>query len=192
MVNKRIGPWQILILAAALSLTLIIPAAAQETVPTVIQPGEVIEVGSDPLVLDLINLRNPDTFNPITELRRYKDDNPGKKVERVIGVPNDGYFKISDQALNGKYGRYFAFSEKDGLIERSSVIFIPVQTPKPTESAATPTTATETETPAGVETTAPATTTAAATTTQASLPWLIAIAAVGITGLFMVAGRGER
>ena len=100
MVNKRIGPWQILILAAALSLTLIIPAAAQETVPTAIQPGEVIEVGSDPLVLDLINLRNPDTFNPITELRRYKDDNPGKKVERVIGVPNDGYFKISDQALN--------------------------------------------------------------------------------------------
>ena len=187
MVNERIAPWHLLIFVAALSLALVIPAAAQETVPKAIQPGETIEVGSDPLVLDLINLRNPDTFNPITELRRYKEDNPGKQIVRVIGVPNDGYFKISDQAINGKYGRYFAFSEKDGLIERNSIIFTPPPTVTPTEPAGAPTTATET--PIEVVT-PPATTTATTPTqTQAPLPGLIAIAAIGICGLFLAAGR---
>ncbi len=175
----------LLVILAVLALALVAaPAAAQEIGPRVIQPGETIEVGSEPLVLDLINLRNADTFNPVTELRHYRDDDPTKQVVKVIGVPNDDRFTISAHTLNGQYGRYYAYSDKDGLLRQNNIIFTPVPTVTPKE---TETTATGAETPAGTPVTATATTTAAPT--QAPLQGLIAIAAIGICGLLAATGK---
>ncbi|MFY1644618.1 hypothetical protein ACK11Z_12875 [Methanoculleus bourgensis] len=50
-----------------------------------------------------------DTFNPVTDLRRYKDDNRAKKMERVISVPNNGCFKISDLSP-GSSGTWWLFT----------------------------------------------------------------------------------
>ncbi len=169
----------LLAILVVLSLVLVAPAAAQETSKLAVQPGETIEVGAEPIILDLINLRNADTLNPITELRRYRDDDPRKEIIRVIGVPNDDYFKINVYTLDGKYGRYFAYSKADGLIEHNSIVFAqaPIATATQTQTAAT-----VTETPAE---TAPATT----APTQAPLPGLIAIAALGICGLLAAAQK---
>ncbi|MCK8518791.1 hypothetical protein [Methanoculleus sp. 7T] len=184
MTDKRTAPRYLLIFLFILTLALVAPAAAQDAGPKAVQPGETVFVGSEPLVLDIINLRNPDTFNPVTELRRYREDNPAKQIIRVIGVPNDGYFKISDQALGGKYGRYYAYSKKDGLVEGRTIIFAPAATTTapPTETTAATEIPTEAETP-------PTEAGATPTRTQAPLPGLIAVAAVGICGLLTATGR---
>jgi hypothetical protein len=164
-----------------LVLALAVPAAAQGTVPRVVQPGETIEVGAEPIVLDLINLRNQSTLNPITELRQYRSDDPRKQVARVVGVPKDGYFTINVHTFKGHYGRYFAYSEKDGLIQESSIVFVnaPIL-PTPTATTVAEVTETPTET---------ATATATPEPTQAPLPGLIAVAAIGICGLLAAARR---
>lgn len=187
MARERTTPRYLLVCLIALILALIAPVSAEGMSPRVVQPGETIEVGAEALVLDLVNLRNPETFNPVTELRRYKDDNRAKKIERVIGVPNDGYFKISDQALGGKYGRYFAYSEKDGLLEHS-IVFVPAPaaTPTPVETI---TTTVPTEAPTDTRTPAAAPTETTPAPAQTPLPWLITIAAVGLCGFFMAAKR---
>ncbi len=182
MTYERITSRYLLVFVAVLALALVAPAAAQGTGPRVVQPGETIEVGSEPLVLDLINLRSSDTFNPVTELRQYRDDDPTKQIVQVIGVPNDDYFTINAHTLNGKYGRYFAFSDKDGLIDRNSIIFAPA--PAATATVPTGISTTATETPAE---TLPATTTTVPT--QAPIPGLIAIAAIGICGLLVTARK---
>lgn len=187
MTTERKTSRHLLIVVAALVLALVAPAAAQSTVPRVVQPGETIEVGTEPLVLDLVTLRNADTFNPVTELRHYQDDNPTKQIVQVIGVPKDDYFTVNTHTLNGKYGRYFAFSKEDGLIQRNSIRFISAPTATVTQSETVATvTETTAETPAE---TPPATTTTTAVPTQAPLPGLIAIAALGICGLLAAAGR---
>lgn len=180
MTRERVTSRYLLVILAVLALALVAPAAAQETTPRVVQPGETIEVGSEPLVLDLINLRDQDTFNPVTELRYYRDDDPNKQVVKVIGVPNDDYFKINVYTLDGKYGRYFAYSKADGLIEHNSIVFAraPIVTVTQTQTAAT---ATQTPTETITDT--------ATATTQAPLPGLITIAALGICGLLAAAQK---
>jgi len=173
MAYEKLTFQHLLAILVVLALVLVVPAAAQETGKRLVQPGETIEVGAEPIVLDLINLRKEGTFSPITEIRQYRSDDPAKKLVRVVGVPNDDYFKVSAYTFKGHYGRYFVYSKQDGLIEHNSIVFVQAQTPTPTEIVAT-VTETPTETP-------PTTTTA--TPTQAPLPGLIAIAALGICGL---------
>lgn len=179
MTYKKMRSGYLLVILAVLALALVVPAAAQATGKLAVQPGEAVEVGAEPIVLDLISLRNASSFNSITELRKYQDDNPLKSVQRVIGVPKDTYFKINVYTFKGHYGRYFAYSKEDGVIHESSLVFVHASTP-----AATETTVTATGTP--TETLPAATATA---TTQAPLPGLIAIAAIGICGLLVAAGR---
>ncbi len=169
----------LLVILAVLALALVAPAAAQETSKLAAQSGETIEVGAEPIILDLINLRNQDTLNPITELRKYRDDDPRKEVTQVLGVPNDDYYKINIHTLKGKYGQYFAYSKADGLIEHNSIVFAqaPTATATQTQTAAT---VTETPTETSPATTAP---------TQAPLPGLIVIAALGICGLLAAAQK---
>ncbi|WP_292518532.1 hypothetical protein [Methanoculleus sp.] len=185
MTYERMASPYTFVFLAVLVLALVVPAAAQGTAPRAVQPGETIAVGSEPLVLDLVNLRSADTLNPITELRHYRDDNPTKQIVRVIGVPNDGYFKINAHTLGGKYGRYFAFSKEGGLIRQSSITFTPAPTATPTEPTVTITATTET--PTGTETPLPATATTTTMPTQAPLPGLIAV--IAIAGLLVAVTR---
>lgn len=175
MTYKKMRSGYLLVILAVLALALVVPAAAQATGKLAVQPGETVEVEAEPIVLDLINLRNASSFNPITELRQYRDDDPRKQVTWVIGVSNDGYFKINTHTLHGKYGRYFPYNSADGVVERNSIVFAQAQTPAPSP---TETVTTVTETP--TETSAAPTT---AVPTQAPLPGLIAIVALGICGL---------
>lgn len=179
MTYKKMTSGYLLVILAVLALALVAPAAGQATDTRAVQPGETIEVEAEPIVLDLISLRNASSFNPITELRKYQDDNPSKSVQRVIGVSKDTYFKINVYTFKGHYGRYFAYSKEDGLIHGSSLVFVHAPPPATTE-----TTPTATGTP--TETLPAATATA---TTQAPLPGLIAIAAIGICGLLVATGR---
>ncbi|MDN5340663.1 MAG: hypothetical protein PWQ30_1772 [Euryarchaeota archaeon] len=179
--ERRARSWYLLIILAACALALAAPAAAQETAPRVVQPDETIEVGDEPIVLDLINLRDQETFNPVTELRKHRDDDPNQLVVGVIGVPNDNYFTIGTQALDGQYGRYYVYSEKDGLLREHSITFTPAPTATPTETA----TATAEETP----TETAAATAATTVPTQAPFPGLIAVAAIGICGLLAAARK---
>jgi hypothetical protein len=189
MIHKRMTSRHLSVILVLLALMLIAPAAAQGTAVRVVQPGETIEVGDEALVLDLSPLRNTTTYNPVTELRQYRDDDPAKQIVRVIGVPKDDYVTINTHTLDGRYGRYFAFSSKDGLIRQHSIIFAPAVAATTTGAAETPATATEAATETAGETgTAPGTATAAPT--QAPLSGLIAIAAIGICGL--LAGTGRR
>jgi hypothetical protein len=179
MAYEKLAPRHLLVILVVLSLALVVPAAAQETGTRLVQPGETIEVGAEPIVLDLIGLRNASSFNAITELRKYQDDNPAKSIQRVIGVPKDSYFTINVYTFKGHYGRYFAYSREDGLIHESSIVFVHASTPTPTE------TVTEvTETP-----TVTATATATPEPTQAPLPGVIAVAALGICGLLAAARK---
>lgn len=187
MIDERTALRCILVSLLLLALALCVPATAQGTVARAVQSGETIEVGSDPLVLDLVNLRNTSTFNPVTELRHYQDDNPAKQIVRVIAVPKDDYFTINDYALGGRYGRYFAYSSKDGQIERRSIVF--ARAPAATGTGPTETATAAEEITATPSETLPATATATPARTQAPLPGLIAIAAVGICGLVAAAGR---
>jgi len=181
MTHERMMPRYLTICLMILILVLIAPVSAGDAGLRVVQPGETIEVGHEPIILDLINLRNPDTFNPVTSLRRYRDDNPAKRVEWVIGVPDDGYFKLNNRALGDKYGRYFAHSEKDGLLDHI-VIFAPAPTATPSPVETMTEVPPETMTP-GVATEAPP------TGTQVPLPGLIALAAIGISGALIAMRR---
>lgn len=180
MANKKLEPRHLLAILVVLSLALVIPAAAQETGTRLVQPGETIEVGAEPIILDLIDLRNASSFNAITELRKYQGDNPARSVQRVIGVPKDSYFKINSHTFKGHYGRYFAYSKEDGVIHDSSIVF--VQAPPPAATA----TPTETPTPTEAPT---ATTTTATEPTRAPLPGSIAIAAIALAGLLGIAQK---
>lgn len=170
----------LLVILVVLSLALVVPAAAQEKTGTrLVQPGDTIEVEAEPIVLDLIGLRKADSFNPITELRKYQDDNPAKSIKRVIGVPKDSYFTINVYTFKGHYGRYFAYSKEDGLIHENSIVFVHAPPPTATETAAE-VTETPTETPTATATQEP---------TRAPLPGLIAIAAIALAGLLGAAQK---
>lgn len=170
----------LLVILVVLSLALVVPAAAQEKTGTrLVQPGDTIEVEAEPIVLDLIGLRKADSFNPITELRNYQDDNPAKSIKRVIGVPKDSYFTINVYTFKGHYGRYFAYSKEDGLIHENSIVFVHAPPPTATETTAE-VTETPTETPTATATQEP---------TRAPLPGLIAIAAIALAGLLGAAQK---
>ncbi|KLK88442.1 hypothetical protein SZ63_05335 [Methanoculleus sediminis] len=179
MAYEKLTPRHLLAILVVLSLALVVPAAAQETGIRLVKPGDTIEVGAEPIVLDLIGLRNADSFNAISELRKYQDDNPAKPVQRVIGVAKDSHFTINVYTFKGHYGRYFAYSRSDGVLHDNSIVFVHASTPTPTETVAE-VTATATATATVTETPEP---------TQAALPGVIAIAALGLCGLLAAARR---
>lgn len=179
MAYEKLTSRHLLAILVVLSLALAVPAAAQETSPRQVQPGDTIEVGAEPIILDLVGLRDADSFNAITELRKYQDDNPAKSIQRVIGVAKDGYFTINVYTFKGHYGRYFPYSKSDGLLHENSIVFVHAPPPTATETV-TEVTETPTETPTATETPEPE---------QAPLPGVIAIAALGICGLLAAARK---
>lgn len=179
MAYEKLTSRHLFAVLAVLSLALVVPAAAQETSIQLVQPGDTIEVRAEPITLDLIGLRNADSFNPITELRKYQDDNPAKSVQRVIGVAKDSHFTINVYTFKGHYGRYFAYSKLDGVMHENSIVFVHVPPPTATETIAE-VTETPTATPTTTETPEPK---------QAALPGVIAVAALGICGLLAAARK---
>jgi hypothetical protein len=82
--------------------------------PTIsdIQPYDTIFIYEEGL--DLSQLRNATTDNPITELRKYQNDNPDRGVTKNIPVTDDTNFEVQDFLVGEDYGTYYAFNPVDG------------------------------------------------------------------------------
>ncbi len=83
--------------------------------PTIsdIQPYDTIFVYEEGL--NLKQLRNGTTDNPITALHRYQDDNPEKSLIKSIPVADDTNFEVQDLLVGGDYGTYYAYNPEDGV-----------------------------------------------------------------------------
>ncbi|WP_214020980.1 DUF3821 domain-containing protein [Methanoculleus sp.] len=98
--------------------------------PTIsdIQPYDTIFVYEEGL--DLSQLRNATTDNPVTELRKYQNDNPDRGVARSIPVIDDTNFEVLDILVGEEYGTYYAFNPEDGetalILIREPEIFLDV------------------------------------------------------------------
>ncbi|MDN7011722.1 DUF3821 domain-containing protein [Methanoculleus sp. FWC-SCC3] len=89
--------------------------------PTIrdIQPYDTIFVYEEGL--DLSQLHNVTTDEPVTELRRYQDDNPDRGVTRSIPVTDDTNFDVQEFLVRDNYGPYYAFNPVDG---NTALVFI--------------------------------------------------------------------
>lgn len=98
--------------------------------PTIsdIQPYDTIFVYEEGL--NLTQLRNATTDNPITALQKYEGDNPEKSLTRSIPVTDDTNFDVLDLLVGGDYGTYYAFNPVDGATKpvmiREPKIFLDV------------------------------------------------------------------
>jgi len=82
--------------------------------PTIsdIQPYDTIFVDEEGL--NLSQLRNATTNNPIAALQRYQDDNPGKSLVKSIPVADDTDFEVQGFLVGREYGTYYTFNPADG------------------------------------------------------------------------------
>jgi len=62
--------------------------------------------------LDISGLRSG--ANPVTALRRYVDDTPGKAVLQEIPVQDDTSFTVYESSVAGVLGIYYAYNPTDG------------------------------------------------------------------------------
>jgi hypothetical protein len=99
-----------------LAATVAVPAAARGATISEIQPGDTIFVYETGL--DLTALRNATTDNPVTELRRYNDDDPKKGIINTVPVPDDTNFDLNDASVGEDTGLYFASNVQDGITGR--------------------------------------------------------------------------
>jgi hypothetical protein len=77
-----------------------------------IQPYDTIFIYEEGL--DLTQLRNATTNNPVTELRRYQEDNPERALLKSIPVADDTDFDVVDLLVNREFGPYYAYNPQDG------------------------------------------------------------------------------
>jgi hypothetical protein len=102
-----------------LSALLVVPSGARTDIQT-IGVGDTIFVYEQNL--DITGLR---TFaNPVTALRKYKDDNPTLALIREVPVQDDTSFSSIPEAFGGLLGVYYAFNPADGAM-RSVVVTEP-------------------------------------------------------------------
>ncbi len=77
-----------------------------------IQPYDTIFVYEEGL--NLSQLRNATTDNPVVALQKYQDDNPRKSLIKSIPVVDDTNFEVQDLLVGHEYGTYYAFNPTDG------------------------------------------------------------------------------
>ena len=77
-----------------------------------IQPYDTIFVYEEGL--NLSQLRNATTDNPVVALQKYQDDNTRKSLIKSIPVVDDTNFEVQDLLVGREYGTYYAFNPTDG------------------------------------------------------------------------------
>jgi len=115
----RSAPVSLGILLILVSTLLIFPSAARTDIRH-ITVGDTIFVYEQSL--DITGLRTG--ANPITSLRKYKDDNPTLTLLREVPVQDDTSFNPIPEAFGDLLGVYYAFNPTDGAI-RSVLIAEP-------------------------------------------------------------------
>ncbi|KAF5087663.1 hypothetical protein DSECCO2_44310 [anaerobic digester metagenome] len=123
---RRRGP--VILLAVCIIALCVGQAGARGPTVRDIQPHDAIFVYEEGL--DLSQLRNATTNNPVTELRRYQDDRPDRGVERSIPVADDTNFEVQEFQVREDYGTYYAFNPTDGattqVMIREPMLFLDV------------------------------------------------------------------
>ena len=99
------------ILLILLSIIVIFPSAARTDIRH-IGVGDTIFVYEQNL--DITGLRT--AANPITSLRKYKDDNPTLTLLREVPVQDDTSFNPIPEAFGDLLGIYYAFNPTDGAM----------------------------------------------------------------------------
>jgi Domain of unknown function (DUF3821) len=95
----------------AICLILAIPAAARTGSIQAIDNADMIFVYEENL--DISALRsNP--ANPVTLLRKFVDDNPGKAVIREITVQDDTSYTVYASSVGMDFGIYYGYNPTDG------------------------------------------------------------------------------
>lgn len=84
-----------------------------------VQPYDTIFIYEEGL--NLTQLRNATTNNPITALQRYQDDDPDQGVIKSIPVADDTDFEVQEILVGEEYGTYHAFNPTDGA---TALVFI--------------------------------------------------------------------
>lgn len=84
-----------------------------------IQPYDTIFIYEEGL--DLSQLRNATTDNPITALQKYQDDDPDRALTKSIPVTDDTNFDLQSLLVGEDYGTYYAYNPQDG---RTALVFI--------------------------------------------------------------------
>jgi hypothetical protein len=112
------------------------PATARSPTIHDIQPYDTIFVYEQNL--NLSDLRNTTTDNPITALRKYQDDNPNRALVNDIGVSDDTDFDLLPIDVGDDYGVYFAFNPTDGntkqILIREPTLYLDVVLANPYHS----------------------------------------------------------
>jgi hypothetical protein len=106
----------ILLLLAGL---LVFPSAARTDIQT-IQNGDKIFIYEQNL--DITALRTG--ANPVTSLRKYRDDNPTQGLIREVPVPDDTSFSLIPEAFADQLEIYYGFNPTDGAMG-SVVVNVP-------------------------------------------------------------------
>jgi hypothetical protein len=107
---RRRSPF--ILLALCILALCIGPAGARGPTISDIQPYDVIFVYEEGL--NLTQLRNTATNNPITALQKYQDGSPQKSLVKSITVIDDTNFEVQDLLVGEEYGTYHAFNPEDG------------------------------------------------------------------------------
>jgi hypothetical protein len=102
----------VLLLAVCILALSVGQAGARGPAISDIQPYDTIFIYEEGL--DLSQLRNATTDNPVTELRKYQNDNPDRGVTKNIPVTDDTNFEVQDFLVGEEYGTYYAFNPVDG------------------------------------------------------------------------------
>lgn len=89
-----------------------VPAAARSPGIEDIQPGDTVFVYEENL--NLSQLRDPVSGNPVTSLRRYVDDDPAKAMISEIPVADDTDAEIPSLLVESTPAVYYAYNSADG------------------------------------------------------------------------------
>ena len=95
-----------------LLLLLAAPGAARSPAIEDIEPGDTVFVYEEGL--NFSQLRDPDSGNPVTSLRRYVGDDPAKALVSEIPVPDDTSVDIPAILVEETPAMYYAYSSADG------------------------------------------------------------------------------
>lgn len=102
-----------------LSALVVFPSAARTDIRH-IQAGDMVFVYEQNL--DITGLRT--AANPVTQLRKYQDDNPNMALLLAVPVSDDTSFSLLPEFFGGIYGVYYAWNPTNGAMN-SIVVNVP-------------------------------------------------------------------
>lgn len=118
MTLKRRGILILIGMMILSGLALTTPVMARYPGINDIEPGDTIFVYESGL--NLSQLRDHPDY-PVTSLRQYRDDDPGKALINEIPISDDTSISILEGLVGDYYGRYFAYNTANGTSSNRNI-----------------------------------------------------------------------